>query len=140
MKNQEHPITNYLKGLNPKENEQHVLFHGKQYLLYRDGKYIGIATWTQDENVGDSFQTQKVDKNGRLINNVWIADKWELLIKRKIKSAHEIFPESCPEFICGVHNYLKGGEVPQRPNDDDFIRGWHQADGLDLRDRFELTL
>lgn len=50
------------------------------YKLWRDGKYLGEAIWTQDNNVGDSFQTQFTDENGRLINQVYIADKWMLII------------------------------------------------------------
>lgn len=70
-------IQDYLKSLNPKDNEKDILIFGKKYKLWRDGKYIGIAIWTQDENVGDSFQT--ISEDG--ICQVYIADTWELIIK-----------------------------------------------------------
>ena len=72
-------IVEYLKSLNPKKEQQHILIYGSIYKLWREGKYLGEATWKQDNNVGDSFQTQKINDTGELVNAVYVADKWELV-------------------------------------------------------------
>lgn len=75
-------IQDYLKSLNPTEDQQTILFYGREYKLWRDRKYLGTAIWTQDENVGDSFQNNRFDEEtGNNIINVLIADKWELNYK-----------------------------------------------------------
>ena len=74
-------MEDFLKSLNPKTNEKHILIYGKEYKLWREGKYLDKAIWTKDENVGDSFQTKRFDeKIQRHISDVWIADAWELII------------------------------------------------------------
>ena len=71
----------FIKSLNPKEDEKHILIYGKEYNLWRDGQYIGTAFWTNDENVGDSFQMKKYDpKTDRHVNKVYVADSWELIV------------------------------------------------------------
>jgi hypothetical protein len=70
-------IQAYLKGLNPKDNS---LIYGCEYKLYRDGKYIGIGTWTKDENVGDSFQKSDTNEDGTKDISVLIPDRWEINI------------------------------------------------------------
>lgn len=72
-------LIKYLKSLNPKPDQQCILIYNRYYHLWREGKYLGIAQWRQDENVGDSFQTD--DENG--LTHVYVADKWELMIKSK---------------------------------------------------------
>ena len=74
-------IQDYLKSLNPKKDEQHILIFDREYELWRDGKYLGKATWTKDFNVGDSFQKQVVDEKGRIINQVFVADSWMLSVQ-----------------------------------------------------------
>lgn len=69
-------LESYLHSLNPKEDEKAILVYGGQYHLWRDGKYIGVATWTKDENIGDSFQ----DTTGEYVE-VFKADKWQLIVK-----------------------------------------------------------
>ena len=71
-------LQDFLHSLNPKKDEQAILIYGSKYHLWRDGEYLGIATWTKDENVGDSFQ----EDTGTGVRNVFIADKWELIIKK----------------------------------------------------------
>ena len=73
-------LHSYMKSLNPKDNEKAILIYGSSYHLWRDGEYLGVAVWTKDVNVGDSFQVGVVDTKGRLIQQVYIADKWELKI------------------------------------------------------------
>jgi len=76
-------IQDYLKSLNPKKDEQAILIYGREYKLWREGKYLGVATWTQDNNVGDSFQVSIVDGSGIAIQQVYTADKWELILTFK---------------------------------------------------------
>lgn len=57
--------------------KQDLLIYGKEYHLWRNGEYLGTATWTDDENIGESFIKQ--DKNG--IMTVFFADEWELKIQ-----------------------------------------------------------
>lgn len=74
-------LVDYLKSMNPKKDEQAILFYGRKYKLFREGEFVGIATWTKDENVGDSFQRPSKKVEGAI--NVLVADKWELIIKSK---------------------------------------------------------
>ena len=76
------PMQDYMKSLNPTEGEQCILIYGSQYHLWRDGKYLGVAIWTEDTNVGDSFQTKGENDTGKEINVVWIADRWELVMNK----------------------------------------------------------
>ncbi|MGE8528490.1 hypothetical protein [Chryseobacterium rhizosphaerae] len=71
----------FLKSLNPKENEKDILIYGKKYKLWREGEYLGTAIWTQDANVGDSFQKKRYEpKIDQYIIEVYVADSWELII------------------------------------------------------------
>jgi len=67
-------LQDHIKLINPKSP---VLEYDADYLLYRSGKFIGIGKWTQDRNVGDSFQSKK--ENGD--NVVIIADHWHKIHK-----------------------------------------------------------
>lgn len=40
-------------SLNPQLEDQECLAYGCKYKLWRNGKYIGVATWTKDDNFGD---------------------------------------------------------------------------------------
>jgi len=73
-------LHNYMKSLNPKDSEKAILIYGSSYHLWRDDEYLGVAIWTKDDNVGDSFQVGVVGTGGKLIQQVYIADKWELKI------------------------------------------------------------
>ena len=73
-------LQDYLKSLNPSENEKHILVFGAKYKCWREGVYIGIAVWTMDENVGDSFQRKVIGETGKIIAEVFTPDKWELII------------------------------------------------------------
>jgi len=55
------------------------LIPGHEYNLWRDGEYIGHATWTIDKNIGPAFISKSDDEFGNSINEVFIADKWELI-------------------------------------------------------------
>lgn len=58
-------------------NENHPLIYDKQYKVWREGKCLGIATYIEDENIGDAFIIKSVSENG-LVNLVCIPDKWIL--------------------------------------------------------------
>jgi len=55
---------------------QDLLLYGKEYHLYRNGKYIGIATYTEDENIGDSFISNGKTTEGEDCFEVYRADEW----------------------------------------------------------------
>lgn len=72
-------LQDYLKSLNPKPEEQAILIYGSKYRLYREGKFLCEAVWTEDENVGDSFQI----RDGKKIEVVTAMDRWELIIEEE---------------------------------------------------------
>lgn len=57
--------------------------------------------------------------------------------KKGIHHARELYAYCTGEFASGVHIYLKGGPVPERPCSDDLIQGWYAAE-RDLKDNFFL--
>lgn len=74
-------LNDFIKSLNPKDSEKHILFYNSMYKLWRDGKYIGVAIWTNDSNIGDSFQVGMY-VNGKIVKQVFVADKWALIINK----------------------------------------------------------
>lgn len=52
------------------------LIYGKSYHLWREGVYLGIATWTDDENIGDSFLSEFEYAPGMIGLEVYKADQW----------------------------------------------------------------
>lgn len=50
---------------------------GKYYRCYREGRFIGVAQFIDDENIGPNFIKQSVDGEGRLINDVYIPEQIE---------------------------------------------------------------
>ena len=56
--------------------KQDLLIYGKQYHIKRNGKYIGIATYTEDENIGDSFLSKGKTSEGEDCFHVYCADEW----------------------------------------------------------------
>lgn len=59
---------------------QHPLIYGKEYNLWREGQYLGIATYQDDPNVGDAFIRVVLSEDGELVNEVHIPDEWELVV------------------------------------------------------------
>lgn len=55
---------------------QDLLIYGKNYHLWRDEKYLGIATYVDDENIGDAFVRDGITKGGEVCTYVFIADEW----------------------------------------------------------------
>ena len=75
-------LEDYIRELSPKEKDQAILIYGGQYHIWLEGNYLGIAMWTEDEYLGDSFQNQ-FSLNGELYRLVYVADAWELVISRR---------------------------------------------------------
>ena len=55
---------------------QDLLIYGKKYHLWREGKYLGIATYVDDVNIGHAF-VKEIVEDGREMKEVYIADEWE---------------------------------------------------------------
>lgn len=72
-------MENYLKSLNPDASDHNNLVYGCKYKLFKNKKCIGVATWSKDDNVGDSFQSESVNEDGEKVTIVYIPDKWVLL-------------------------------------------------------------
>jgi hypothetical protein len=58
--------------------KQDFLIYGKQYKIYRDGKQLGVATFTDDKIHGDVFLQTEIIK-GKEAYFVCQADEWELV-------------------------------------------------------------
>jgi hypothetical protein len=71
-------LEDYVKMLQPKEEDKAILLYGSQYRLWLLGTYIGTAEWVHDDRLGDSFQN-KIMVNGQLLQFVYVADEYELV-------------------------------------------------------------
>jgi hypothetical protein len=54
-----------------------LLIYGKDYHLWRNGEYLGTATYTDDEKLGNSFLRAVITKSGKFCHEVYVADRWE---------------------------------------------------------------
>jgi len=63
-----------LIGKHIKENDLPI--YGKDYHTWRDGKYTGVATYTDDPNVGDSFLRTSINDTNEEVFEVHIPQKW----------------------------------------------------------------
>lgn len=61
------------------------LIYQTYYHLWRNGEYLGIAAWVEDENIGDSFQRMVVNPKWGLTYEVYTADRWEI-----VEDSHKI--------------------------------------------------
>ena len=68
------------------EEDKAILIYGSKYHLWLLGDYIGTAIWMEDEKLGDSFQNQVV-VNGQLLQFVYVADTFELVIDNRKQEA-----------------------------------------------------
>jgi hypothetical protein len=75
-------LEDYVKMLQPKEEDKAILLYGSQYRLWLLGNYIGTAVWVHDERLGDCFQNQVMVK-GELYQFVYVADEYELVIDHR---------------------------------------------------------
>ena len=58
---------------------QDLLIYGKEYHLWLNGKYLGIATYTDDPNIGDSFLKGITNDTNEDCFQVYIADEWQFV-------------------------------------------------------------
>lgn len=73
----------YYEDENKSKQDLTILIYHGRYKLWRKGKYLGTGIWTKDLIIGDSFQNMKIDKEGNKTREVFIADKWELIISKE---------------------------------------------------------
>lgn len=57
---------------------QDLLIYGKEYKLWRDGQFIGTATYSDDKFNGDCF-LKKIVIDGDEGYMVYEADEWEMI-------------------------------------------------------------
>lgn len=53
--------------------------YGGEYYCYHKDEFLGIATFTDDQYIGDSFIRMVIHKKRGLEEEVLIPDYWELL-------------------------------------------------------------
>jgi len=53
--------------------------YGAKYHTWRNGKYTGIATFTDDPNVGEAFLSEGKTSEGENCFRVHQPDRWELI-------------------------------------------------------------
>lgn len=58
-------------------DEEQEPIYNQEYHLWREGEYLGTATYMHDENIGDAFVKQIVTEKGEIASEVYNADKWE---------------------------------------------------------------
>lgn len=56
---------------------QDLLIEGKDYHLFRDGEYLGIAKYMDDPYVGESFLKEIKTTQGEDGYGVYMADEWQ---------------------------------------------------------------
>ncbi len=44
-----------------------LLIYEKEYHLWRNNKYLGTATWTDDRNIGEAFIRMAINDTGELV-------------------------------------------------------------------------
>ena len=60
------------------------LTYDEEYFCYAKNEYIGIATFTNDPYIGDSFIMFEVNKAGRIREIALVPDTW--ISKKEFKS------------------------------------------------------
>ena len=79
-------LEDYIKMLQPTEDDKAILMYGSQYKLWFLGNYVGTATWVNDDLLGESFQNQ-VLINNKLLKFVYVADMYELVFDTRRQKA-----------------------------------------------------
>jgi len=57
-------------------NRKDLQIYDKEYHCWREGEYIGKATWVEDENIGDAFIRMTINDTNELVHEVFIPDEW----------------------------------------------------------------
>lgn len=79
-------LEDYIRMLQPTEDDKAILLYGSHYRLWLFGDYVGTATWIHDDLLGDSFQNQVI-VNDQLLKFVYIADTYELVFDTRKQKA-----------------------------------------------------
>lgn len=79
-------LEDYIRMLQPTEDDKAILLYGSQYRLWLFGDYVGTATWICDDLLGDSFQNQVIINN-QLLKFVYMADTYELVFDTRKQKA-----------------------------------------------------
>ena len=79
-------LEDYIRMFQPTEDDKAILLYGSKYKLWLLGTYIGTATWVHDDHLGDTFQNH-VTVNGELLQFVYVADTYELMIDTRKQKA-----------------------------------------------------
>jgi hypothetical protein len=79
-------LEDFIRKLQPTEDDKAILLYGSKYRLWLLGNYIGTATWVHDDHLGDSFQNQ-VMVNDQLLRFVYVADTYELVFETRKQKA-----------------------------------------------------
>lgn len=56
---------------------QDFLIYGKEYHIWRNKKYLGVATYTDDPNLGDSFLKNSKTEEGEDCFEVYVGNEWK---------------------------------------------------------------
>lgn len=70
--------TSHVSGISVNRSDEPAIFE-KDYHCWRKGKYIGKATFTDDENIGCAFISMSISSDGELIHEVYMPDKFVLV-------------------------------------------------------------
>lgn len=90
-------------------NKNDHLIYGKKYHCWLEGKYLGVATYTDDENIGDAFLVEKEPKR----YDVYQPDEWEM-VNECNASAH--ITSAQPDHITDAFKYFYNKCGVQQPN------------------------
>jgi len=59
--------------------KQDLLIYDKEYHLWRRGKYLGIATYINDLNIGNAFIMVGLNDTNEITNVVFMPDEWQFV-------------------------------------------------------------
>ena len=71
-------LTMHVQNIEVKNSDEPAIFENT-YHCWRKGRYIGRATFKDDENIGCAFISMSVSPDGELIHEVYIPDKFVLV-------------------------------------------------------------
>lgn len=57
--------------------KQDLLIYNKEYHLWREGEYLGVAKYVDDINIGDSFIKESKTSEGEDCFEVYCANEWQ---------------------------------------------------------------
>lgn len=113
MESKKQSAIDYLKSFNPQPKDRGILICGSKYRVISQGQDRGIATWTKDDNIGNSFQRPGF---GEGVIEVVLGDSWELIPKNQITYIDERqLTRKSIDKLMNVPNYIpKMSDVQDR--------------------------